>query len=753
MWGIVPAAGRGSRIQPLAFSKELLPVGSRLDDGVERPCAVSEYLVERMIRGGADKICFVISPGKSDILDYYGAGYRRRRDRLRGPAAAERPVRRDLPRGAADRRRRAGDRRPARHGLVPRGRRSRSCRTTRSPSCFPGRAARVLRRRRARRRRPRARDPGQAARTPPRTGSGAPSRCRARVLEDLHRLWLRARAARDEYFGTLVNAYLAQGGEARRRQGRRSLCRCRHAARLPRGHRRCSARPASATALRRARRARMAGGPLPAGASATCTGSAPAMNAIDASHGRDPARDRRARPLVPQHRPRRRADRARPFPRRLPGRQMAALRRRDPGRISPGKTRARHRLQRRLLLDRDEAARRRRACSAIDFDERLPRPGPLRRRGHRARHRVPQALGLRRRRARRALRPRAVHGRALPPAPPAARARPHPRARRAATCWCSSRCSAARDEVEPVEEDYDVLARPSMFDRPGYPEAALRRAPLRRRPDQLVGAEPRLRRGDAAQRRLRDRQPSGGRRSTSAAASSAPDGAGAVYPAQREQTHDRSGDDLERAEQQVALGPRDRSGLEPLRRDGDRRGQAIRAENPHAAARARRHFADRSGLHPQHDGQGVLDHVDAVAVHGFPLDWNLWQIHEWPAKLDEIRAVTDLPVWVIGGRRLDLRRRGGAGLGPEAHGRAADRPRAAHPLVQPLRPAARLGGDDAPPRGGGLVLLPPLLHGPAARGRHAEAGARGLRAITRRRSASASGSTSRTTGSTTRSPG
>jgi glucose-1-phosphate thymidylyltransferase len=75
MWGIVPAAGRGSRIQPLAFSKELLPVGSRLDRGVERPCAVSEYLVERMIRGGARKICFVISPGKSDIMEYYGAGY------------------------------------------------------------------------------------------------------------------------------------------------------------------------------------------------------------------------------------------------------------------------------------------------------------------------------------------------------------------------------------------------------------------------------------------------------------------------------------------------------------------------------------------------------------------------------------------------------------------------------------------------------------------------------------------------------
>jgi dTDP-glucose pyrophosphorylase len=74
MWGIIPAAGRGSRIQPLAFSKELLPVGSRIDGGTERPCAVSEYLVERLVLGGADKICFVISPGKSDILAYFGAG-------------------------------------------------------------------------------------------------------------------------------------------------------------------------------------------------------------------------------------------------------------------------------------------------------------------------------------------------------------------------------------------------------------------------------------------------------------------------------------------------------------------------------------------------------------------------------------------------------------------------------------------------------------------------------------------------------
>jgi dTDP-glucose pyrophosphorylase len=75
MWGIIPAAGRGSRIQPLAFSKELLPVGSRREGARERPCAVSEYLLERMVKAGVDKVCFVISPGKSDIMEYFGGRY------------------------------------------------------------------------------------------------------------------------------------------------------------------------------------------------------------------------------------------------------------------------------------------------------------------------------------------------------------------------------------------------------------------------------------------------------------------------------------------------------------------------------------------------------------------------------------------------------------------------------------------------------------------------------------------------------
>lgn len=44
--------------------------------------------------------------------------------------------------------------------------------------------------------------------------------------------------------------------------------------------------------------------------------------------------------------------------------------------------------------------------------------------------------------------------------------------------------------------------------------------------------------------------------------------------------------------------------------------------------------------------QGGLDEVDAVAVHGFPLDWNHWQIGEWPARLAEITGAVSLPVWI-----------------------------------------------------------------------------------------------------------
>lgn len=75
-------------------------------------------------------------------------------------------------------------------------------------------------------------------------------------------------------------------------------------------------------------------------------------------------------------------------------------------------------------------------------------------------------------------------------------------------------------------------------------------------------------------------------------------------------------------------------------------GQAIRAEHPTLP----RALGGISPIDPSFirnmAGRGVLEHVDVVAIHGFPLDWNLWPIHDWPAKIEEIRAVTNLPIWV-----------------------------------------------------------------------------------------------------------
>lgn len=78
--GIIPAAGQGARLSPLPGSKELFPIG--FDDiligGKSRrlPKVVSQYLVDRMKHAGVEKIFFVLSEGKWDIMQYYGDGHR-----------------------------------------------------------------------------------------------------------------------------------------------------------------------------------------------------------------------------------------------------------------------------------------------------------------------------------------------------------------------------------------------------------------------------------------------------------------------------------------------------------------------------------------------------------------------------------------------------------------------------------------------------------------------------------------------------
>jgi dTDP-glucose pyrophosphorylase len=212
MWGIIPAAGGGTRIQPLAFSKELLPVGSRADGAEERPRAVSEYLIERMIRAGVTKICFIISSGKSDILEYYGG-------KIGGAAIAY--VVQPQPAGLCDAIFRAlplvSDREPVviglpdtiwfpEDGLCSLGDEMLSFLLfpVEQPAFFDavvtdgeGRVSEIQ-----------VKSPHARS-----NWIWGAFKMPGAVLHALHGLWL-ARERCDEYIGTLVNAYIAEGGRA-----------------------------------------------------------------------------------------------------------------------------------------------------------------------------------------------------------------------------------------------------------------------------------------------------------------------------------------------------------------------------------------------------------------------------------------------------------------------------------------------------------------------------------------------------------
>jgi dTDP-glucose pyrophosphorylase len=60
-YGSIPAGGLGTRLQPIGFSKELAPVARR---------AVIEYLIERMVLSGIDKIFINTAEDKADLIRY-----------------------------------------------------------------------------------------------------------------------------------------------------------------------------------------------------------------------------------------------------------------------------------------------------------------------------------------------------------------------------------------------------------------------------------------------------------------------------------------------------------------------------------------------------------------------------------------------------------------------------------------------------------------------------------------------------------
>jgi dTDP-glucose pyrophosphorylase len=190
----------------------LLPVGSRFDGPVERPRAVSEHLLERMLAAGATRIAFIISPGKSDILEYYGGEIGRARicylvqrrpaglcDAIFQAAPFIEPHE-DVIVGLPDTLWFPVD---ALCGLAPGGL-SFLLFPVERPELFDA----VV-----------TNDSGSVVEievkrpAPQSSWVWGAFKLSGAVLRELHALWC-AREPRDEYFGTLVNAYLALGGKA-----------------------------------------------------------------------------------------------------------------------------------------------------------------------------------------------------------------------------------------------------------------------------------------------------------------------------------------------------------------------------------------------------------------------------------------------------------------------------------------------------------------------------------------------------------
>ena len=78
--GLIPAAGRGSRLAPLPGAKELFPIGYQdyeVDGTIhKRPKVISQFLIEQMVKAGAERLFVVLGEYKYEIMHYYGDGSR-----------------------------------------------------------------------------------------------------------------------------------------------------------------------------------------------------------------------------------------------------------------------------------------------------------------------------------------------------------------------------------------------------------------------------------------------------------------------------------------------------------------------------------------------------------------------------------------------------------------------------------------------------------------------------------------------------
>jgi len=69
--GLIPCAGKGSRLGNLPFSKELYPLGFENVEGQQNVKTVSSYLIDHMKDAGVNNFHIIIKEGKWDIPAYF----------------------------------------------------------------------------------------------------------------------------------------------------------------------------------------------------------------------------------------------------------------------------------------------------------------------------------------------------------------------------------------------------------------------------------------------------------------------------------------------------------------------------------------------------------------------------------------------------------------------------------------------------------------------------------------------------------
>ncbi len=72
--GLIPAAGKASRLSAIPCSKEIIPVGFTENSGRHQVKSAASCLLESLSAAEADRTYIIARKGKWDIPQYYGAG-------------------------------------------------------------------------------------------------------------------------------------------------------------------------------------------------------------------------------------------------------------------------------------------------------------------------------------------------------------------------------------------------------------------------------------------------------------------------------------------------------------------------------------------------------------------------------------------------------------------------------------------------------------------------------------------------------